>query len=242
MAATRCAVTANRSNPVRISKRQSEAQTSAPAVVASSLWREKVIKNSNTAMRRLLTLVVALSATLFAACGGGTTPTTTTTTVPSGNIAVLETDAGTIKVELLPSEAPKTVENFKLLAARGFYDGLIFHRVISGFMIQGGDPLGNGTGGQTATGQALPNEINTSSPLYQAGYQRGFVAMANKGRPETATSQFFIMHQNYRLPPGYTVFGKVTEGMDAVDKIATAPKGPNDRPLAPVAMKKVYIQ
>ena len=160
--------------------------------------------------------------------------------------AVIETDAGNIKFELFENETPKTAENFRLLAERGYYNGTIFHRVISGFMIQGGDPNGDGTGGQTATGQPLPNEINRSSPLYQGGnYPRGLVAMANKGRPETGSSQFFIMHQTYPLPPNYTVFGRVVEGMDVVDKIAAAPNtGPSNqnRPVTPVKMNKVYVQ
>lgn len=195
---------------------------------------------------RLFAVAIALSALLFAACGGGgggtTNTSTTTKPVPAGNLAVLETDAGTIKVELLPNDSPKTVENFKLLADSNFYNGLVFHRVQSGFMIQGGDPNGNGTGGRTASGQPLPNEINPSSPLYQAGYQRGAVAMANRGRPETGSSQFFIMHQNYRLPPSYTIFGRVTEGIEVVDKIATAPTSAPERPAVPVVMRKVYIQ
>jgi cyclophilin family peptidyl-prolyl cis-trans isomerase len=161
--------------------------------------------------------------------------------------AVIETDAGTIKVELLENESPKTAENFRLLAERGYYNGTIFHRVINGFMIQGGDPNGDGTGGQSANGQPLPNEINRSSPLYQGGYRRGLVAMANKGIPETGSSQFFIMHQNYALQPNYTIFGRVTEGMDVVDKIATAPTtvgadGAKSRPVTPVKMNKVYVQ
>lgn len=159
--------------------------------------------------------------------------------------AMIETDAGNIKFELLENEAPKTTENFRLLAERGFYNGTIFHRVISGFMIQGGDPNGDGTGGQTATGQPLPNEINRSSPLYQGGYRRGLVAMANKGIPETGSSQFFIMHQTYPLQPNYTVFGRVVEGMDVVDKIAAAPNtGPSgqNRPVTPVKMNKVVVQ
>lgn len=159
-------------------------------------------------------------------------------------IAVIETDLGNIKVELLESDAPKTAENFRLLAERGFYNGVIFHRVISGFMIQGGDPTGSGAGGQTASGAMLPNEVNLNSPLYQGGYKRGAVAMANKGRPETGSSQFFIMHQNYGLQPNYTIFGRVTEGIEVVDKIAAAaPKtAGSDRPVAPVKMNKVYIQ
>ncbi len=165
---------------------------------------------------------------------------------PSGRTAVIETDLGTIKFELLDNEAPKTAENFRLLARRGYYNGTIFHRVISGFMIQGGDPRGDGTGGETASGQPLPNEINRNSPLYQGGtYQRGLVAMANAGRPETGKSQFFIMHQNYPLPPNYTIFGRVSAGMDVVDKIATAPntgRTTNNRPVTPVVMKNVSIE
>jgi len=175
-----------------------------------------------------------------AGSGGTATPTT-----PSGKgqTAVIETDAGTIKIELLESEAPKTVGNFRLLAQRGLYNGTIFHRVISGFMIQGGDPTGTGMGGATATGQPLVNEVNLRSPYYQGGYRRGLVAMANKGTPESGTSQFFIMHQTYPLQPNYTIFGKVIEGLEVVDKIATAPtSGPNNRPVNPVAMKRVTIQ
>jgi cyclophilin family peptidyl-prolyl cis-trans isomerase len=161
-----------------------------------------------------------------------------------GGVGVIETDMGTIKFELLVSESPQTVQNFRLLAERGYYDGTVFHRTISGFMIQGGDPTGSGAGGETATGKPLPNEINPSLPIYQGPYRRGVVAMANKGRPESASSQFFIMHQDYRLPPNYTIFGRVIEGQDVVDKIATAPAGPppQGRPVSPAAMRKVYVQ
>jgi cyclophilin family peptidyl-prolyl cis-trans isomerase len=162
----------------------------------------------------------------------------------SGNV-VIETDLGTIKFELLVNEAPRTAENFRLLAERGYYDGTIFHRVIAGFMIQGGDPNGDGSGGESATGAPLPNEIDRNLPLYQGGYQRGLVAMANKGRPETGGSQFFIMHQRYPLPANYTIFGRVTEGMDVVDKIATAPNtGPStmNRPVTPVKVNRVFIE
>ena len=161
--------------------------------------------------------------------------------------AVIETNLGTIKFELFEDQVPRTAENFRLLAERGYYNGLIFHRTVKGFMIQGGDPNGNGTGGQTATGALLPNEINRTSPLYQGSYQRGMVAMANKGRPETGSSQFFIMHQTYPLQPNYTIFGKVIEGMNVVDQIATAPAttAPNGEPsipVNPVKMNKVYVQ
>jgi cyclophilin family peptidyl-prolyl cis-trans isomerase len=186
--------------------------------------------------RALAAIFIALCSLAAAACGGQSGS-------QGKNLAVIETDLGTIKVELLPEEAPETVENFRQLAERGFYDRLIFHRVISGFMIQGGDPKGDGSGGETASGQPLPNEINPNSPLYQGGYRRGFIAMANKGRPETGSSQFFIMHQDYRLPAKYTVFGRVIEGQEVVDKIATAPtSGQVNRPVSPVAMKRVYIE
>jgi len=157
---------------------------------------------------------------------------------------VLDTTAGKIRIELLDKDAPKTAENFRKLAESGFYNGLIFHRTIKGFMIQGGDPNGNGSGGRTADSRPLPNEINRSSPLYQGGYARGLVAMANKGGdPTTATSQFFIMHQTYPLPPQYTIFGRVVEGIDVVDKIANAPnEGGSDRPANPVKMTKVTVQ
>ncbi len=163
-------------------------------------------------------------------------------------IAVLETDAGTIKFELLEADAPKTAENFIKLAEKGFYNGLIFHRVITGFMIQGGDPKGDGSGGETWDGKSLPNEIKLNTPLYQkGGYTRGMVAMANKGFPQSATSQFFIMHQTrpfQMLAPNYTVFGQVVSGMEVVDKIASVPTSPENqnRPSSPVKMKKVYIE
>jgi cyclophilin family peptidyl-prolyl cis-trans isomerase len=199
---------------------------------------------------RLLGAFVAASlfAALMTGCGqkqedsGASKPATPN---QPNRTAVIETDLGTIKFELLEDEVPRTAENFRQLAERGYYNGTIFHRVISGFMIQGGDPNGDGTGGQTATGALLPNEINRSSPLYQGGYRRGLVAMANKGRPETGSSQFFIMHQTYSLQANYTIFGRVTDGMDVVDKIASAPNsGPsmNNRPVTPVKMNRVYVQ
>jgi cyclophilin family peptidyl-prolyl cis-trans isomerase len=178
-------------------------------------------------------LALALGLLVLSACGQ-----------KKHHVAVIETDLGTIKFELLDDLSPKTAENFRLLAERGFYDGLIFHRTVNGFMIQGGDPNGNGTGGETATGAPLSNEIDLDSDFYKGGsYHRGIVAMANKGAPETGSSQFFIMHQNYPLKPNYTIFGRVIEGMEVVDKIASVPTSPPlSRPASPVAMKKVYIE
>lgn len=155
--------------------------------------------------------------------------------------AVLETNKGTIKFELLEEDAPKTTENFRLLAEKGYYDGIIFHRVIKGFMIQGGDPLGQGYGGESAWGGKFDDEINRSSELYQGTYSKGTVAMANAG-PNTNGSQFFIMHTDYPLPPSYTKFGKVIEGQDVVNAIAETSTGQNDRPVEEVVMQKVYIE
>src|SRR6201989_1041519 len=119
--------------------------------------------------------------------------------------AVIETNKGTIRVELLESDAPKTTENFITLAQRGYYDGIIFHRVIKGFMIQGGDPTGTGRGGESAWGGRFNDEINRASELYSGPYTKGTVAMANAG-PNMNGSQFFIMHTDYPLPPSYTKF------------------------------------
>ena len=156
-------------------------------------------------------------------------------------IAVVQTNKGTIRIELLDDEAPKTAENFRLLAERGYYDGIIFHRVIKGFMIQGGDPQGRGTGGESAWGGKFADEINASTPLYQGPYKAGTVAMANSG-PNTNGSQFFIMHVDYPLPPHYTKFGQVIEGQEVVNAIATCPTDRNDKPTSPVTMEKVTIE
>ena len=145
--------------------------------------------------------------------------------------ATLETSAGTMTAELLPGEAPLTVNNFVFLAREGFYDGVIFHRVIPGFRIQGGDPTGTGSGG--------PGYRFRDEPV-RLGYQRGMLAMANAG-PNTNGSQFFVMHADYGLPPNYTIFGKLTSGEEVVDAIATAPTGPEDRPRDPVAIRSVAI-
>ena len=155
--------------------------------------------------------------------------------------AVIQTNKGTIRVELLESDAPKTTENFITLAERGYYDGIIFHRVIKNFMIQGGDPTGTGRGGESAWGGRFNDEINVGSPVYHTGYKAGTMAMANAG-PNTNGSQFFIMHVDYPLPPSYTIFGRVTEGQDVVNAIATSPTGPGDRPVQEVKMEKVTIE
>ena len=155
--------------------------------------------------------------------------------------AALQTNKGTIRFELLESDAPKTTENFITLAERGYYNGVIFHRVIKGFMIQGGDPTGTGRGGESAGGGRFDDEIDASSAIYQRGYKKGTVAMANAG-PNTNGSQFFIMHADYPLPPSYTIFGRVTDGLDVVDAIALSETDRNDRPASEVKIEQVTIE
>ncbi|WP_416223941.1 peptidylprolyl isomerase [Tepidiforma sp.] len=145
--------------------------------------------------------------------------------------AEIQTTAGTMTAEFFPEEAPKTVNNFVFLAREGFYDGVIFHRVIPGFVIQGGDPTGTGRGG--------PGYRFDDEPVKRP-YLRGTIAMANAG-PNTNGSQFFIMHADYPLPPNYTIFGRLTGGEDVLDAIATAPTGPQDRPVQPVQILSVTI-
>lgn len=147
--------------------------------------------------------------------------------------ATLHTSEGDITIDFYPADAPLTVNNFVFLARDGFYDGVIFHRVIDGFMIQGGDPSGTGTGGP---GYKFRDELGHS----KSSYNRGTVAMANAG-PNTNGSQFFIMHADYGLPNQYSIFGTVTDGMDVVDAIATAPSGAQDRPHDPVTINSVTI-
>ena len=159
----------------------------------------------------------------------------------ANRIAVIETTKGTIKFELLEEHAPKTTENFRTHAGNAYYDGVIFHRIIPNFMIQGGDPLGEGYGGESAWGGKFDDEIDRDSDLYAGTYDKGTVAMANSG-PNTNGSQFFIMHIDYPLPPSYTKFGKLTEGYEVVDAIAAVETSQNDKPLEPVVMNKVYIE
>lgn len=145
--------------------------------------------------------------------------------------AVIETSAGIMEAEFFPQDAPNTVNNFVFLARDGYYNDVIFHRVISGFMIQGGDPTGTGRGGP---GYRF-NDEKVTRP-----YSRGTLAMANAG-PNTNGSQFFIMHADYPLPPNYTIFGKLTSGEDVVDKIATARTGAQDRPVEPVSITSITV-
>ncbi len=150
--------------------------------------------------------------------------------------ALLKTLAGDIVIELSASKTPITVNNFVELAQKNFYDDTIFHRVIKGFMIQGGDPLGNGTGG--------PGYRFDDEP-FDGEYTRGTLAMANAG-PNTNGSQFFIMHADVALPKNYVIFGKVVKGLEVVDAIANAPvmygaSGEASQPVSPVTVQTVEI-
>ncbi len=148
--------------------------------------------------------------------------------------ATMETSKGTMQLALYAADAPRTVNNFVFLARRGFYDGAIFHRVIEGFMIQGGDPTGTGRGGP---GYRFEDELDLAR---RHGYPRGTLAMANAG-PNTQGSQFFIVHEDTGLSPDYTVFGRVVEGLDVVDAIAASPTDRADRPLEDVRIERVTI-
>jgi cyclophilin family peptidyl-prolyl cis-trans isomerase len=147
--------------------------------------------------------------------------------------ATMHTNHGAIEIELFDDDAPKTVENFRKLAADGFYEGVIFHRVIKDFMIQGGDPTGTGTGGP---GYTFEDEFNDHK------VERGALAMANAG-PNTNGSQFFIVTTDAApwLDGKHTVFGRVTSGMDAVDAIEGAPTGPGDRPSEDAVIERVEL-
>ena len=148
-------------------------------------------------------------------------------------------DGGVIKAELYPDIAPNTVNNFVSLVNQGFYNGLIFHRVIPGFMIQGGCPKGNGTGGP---GYQIPGEFAANGYTNDLRHTRGVLSMARAMDPDSAGSQFFIMHEDApHLDGQYAAFGQVLEGMDVVDQIANTKTGWGDKPLTPQVMNKVTV-
>ena len=151
-------------------------------------------------------------------------PTTAASDIITAEMITIHTAKGDIEFETYPKDAPKTVANFSTLAKKGYYNGLTFHRVEPGFVIQGGDPNGNGSGGYSIYGPTFEDELNPDTVSYKEGYKEGVVAMANRG-PNTNGSQFFIMlADNDSLPKNYTIFGKVTKGMDVVKQIAVGDK------------------
>ena len=148
-------------------------------------------------------------------------------------------NGGIIDIELYEDKAPITAANFKKLVSEGFYDGLIFHRVIAGFMIQGGDPTGTGCGGSSENirGEFLANGFNN-----EISHVRGVISMARSQSPNSASSQFFIMHADGKFLDGqYAAFGKVVSGMEVVDEIAGVKTDMRDRPIIDMRMKKAYI-
>lgn len=155
-------------------------------------------------------------------------------------MVVIELENGKqIKLELYPEKAPITVENFLKLVKEGFYDGLIFHRVIEGFMIQGGDPEGTGMGGAK---DKIKGEFGENGVPNDIKHVRGVISMARSRQPDSASSQFFIVHKDApHLDGKYAAFGKVVEGMDAVDEIAETETDYNDRPIKDIRMKRVYV-
>jgi len=149
-------------------------------------------------------------------------------------------DMGDIKAELYPDVAPITVENFVKLAGSGFYNGLTFHRIIPGFMIQGGDPEGTGMGGP---GYSIKGEFAANGVPNSLIHTRGVLSMARSANPDSAGSQFFIMHEDApHLDGQYAAFGKVTEGIDVVDKVASVKTDYNDRPLEPVVIEIMSVE
>ncbi len=155
-------------------------------------------------------------------------------------MVVLEMEnGGEIRIELCPDAAPLTVKNFVSLVKSGFYDGLTFHRIIPGFMIQGGDPLGNGMGGSS---EKIKGEVAQNGHKNPLKHVRGVISMARAADPDSASSQFFIMHADApHLDGAYAAFGRVVSGMDTVDRIAATPTGYRDDPVVPVVIRRAYV-
>lgn len=188
-----------------------------------------------------LFLLIAMTVTLFVSCGGKKDENSSSGLEVTHTVEMKIKDKGTITLELYGKTAPKTVENFVSLAEDGFYDGLIFHRVDSGFVIQGGDPEGTGYGG---SGKAIYGEFTENGFDNPISHDRGVISMARTDYPNSATSQFFICHTgDYKaaLDGKYASFGRVTEGIEVVDAIAAVAVNGNDRPLADVVIESVKV-
>jgi cyclophilin family peptidyl-prolyl cis-trans isomerase len=210
--------------------------------------RVRIHQRRHSAPSGLALLLAGVALALSAACNSapGNPKVPAGAESSGGKHALIETDRGVIEIEFFDQYAPKAVENFRLLAEHGYYDGLTFHRVVEGFMIQGGDPSGDGTGGESAWGGTFEDEIDPASPLYQGGYRRGYVAMANAG-PNTNGSQFFVLQADYPLPPSYVIFARVTSGIDVVDAVARTPTtgspgGEMSQPVEPPVIRTVTVR
>lgn len=195
----------------------------------------------------LVIIIIVVALGVYAFVRPDNNMTKTSFTVQSTQQATIKTSVGNIIVELYGNDAPQTVNNFISLASKDFYNGIPFHRVVAGFVIQAGDPLcanpprGNGPCGTGGPGYRFADELNPATPSYQQGYKKGVLAMANSG-PNTNGSQFFIMlEDNPMLPPDYTIFGRVIFGQDVVDAIGRVEVDANDMPLMPVFIESIQI-
>ncbi len=210
---------------------------------------------SASAVQLALSVLTALmlSTLVVSGCGGrGATPTPdvpvgqdflgyVAVDEPSDHVVIEMETGDLIVLELDAEAAPLTVANFRKLVGQGFYNGVGFHRIIEGFMIQGGDPTGTGSGGP---GWSIKGEFSDNGIDNPLKHRRGVLSMARTNAPNSAGSQFFIMHQDKYGPSldgKYAAFGRVVEGMDAVDRIALSDTDANDRPLSPVIMKRVFF-
>ena len=213
---------------------------------------KKKIVSALPAMLRTVSVLVLLTLAalaVLAACSketvskkeaGGTSDTSGGESGETIMVQIEMESGGIIKLELYPDKAPITVDNFVSLVNEGFYDGLIFHRVINGFMIQGGDPEGTGAGG---SGKTIKGEFASNGVPNDISHVRGVVSMARRSKPmDSASSQFFIVQKDSTYLDGnYAAFGRVTEGMDVVDEIASVETDKNDRPLEDVVIKSIRV-
>lgn len=190
-------------------------------------------------MKKLLALLLMLTIMLVL-CAGCSGRKEEKAQIPAPEVKITLTDGNTIQLELYPSVAPNTVANFVSLIQEGFYDGLTFHRVIAGFMIQGGDPLGNGTGGP---GYCIRGEFKDNGVENGLSHTRGVLSMARSSDFDSAGSQFFIMHADApHLDGSYAAFGCVTEGMEGVDRVAGTKTGRQDRPVQEQRIASVKVE
>lgn len=195
----------------------------------------------NKIHNKIWILLLLLTVLMMSGCGKEEKPESKNMQVEKNPIVTIEMEGGgTIKVELEPNVAPNTVANFVSLVEDQYYDGLTFHRVIPSFMVQGGDPDGNGTGGP---GYSIAGEFSTNDFENNIKHERGVISMARSQDPNSAGSQFFIMVADVsQLDGDYAAFGKVTEGMDVVDQIVSVERDAVDKPLEEQKMKKVTVE
>ncbi|KRG16359.1 peptidylprolyl isomerase [Lederbergia galactosidilytica] len=195
----------------------------------------------NKIHNKIWILLLLLTVLMMSGCGKEEKPESNNMQVEKNPIVTIEMEGGgTIKVELEPNVAPNTVANFVSLVEDQYYDGLTFHRVIPSFMVQGGDPDGNGTGGP---GYSIAGEFSTNDFENNIKHERGVISMARSQDPNSAGSQFFIMVADVsQLDGDYAAFGKVTEGMDVVDQIVSVERDAVDKPLEEQKMKKVTVE